>query len=1262
MRSFRQILAFLFLLAVSCGPVWSQASLTSLRGTITDPSGALVPGATVTIEEKSTGFKANQTANGSGEYEFQQIPPGTYLITATSTGFGAQSKQAALLVNQPATVNFKLTLDTTTTTVDVSGEAQTLNVTDASIGNSFNNATIEALPMEGRNVPDLLSLQPGVLYLGRNIDKGSDSRSGAVAGARSDQTNVTLDGLDDNDQENGYAFTGVLRSTLDSVEEFRVTTTGSNADAGRSSGGQVSMVTKSGTNKFHGSAYEYYRPTNTVANDWFNKQAQLASGEPNIPGKIIRNTFGAAVGGPIQKDKLFFFGNYEGQRTAENQQVTQTVPTASFKAGDVVYPSGGTNVTLTPAQIATMDPNCSANGTCPWGPGDDPNMLAIFNQYYPTANGSAQGDGVNLGSYTFSSPYPGSLNTSIAKLDWTPTERHRLFVRGNLQKDTQSAVIQFPGQAPASLTEDNSKGIAAGDTWSISSSLVNDLRYGYVRQGYSIRGLGQEDYVTLRFMTQPVPNAGTNPTSIVSVPVHNVIDNVTWIKGRHTLSAGGNWRRVDNISDTNANSYNNASTNEDWLANSGAIAGQSLANGTVQSLDPGGFGFPAVDSASFIAYNDAIGLLTGLVPQATGQYNFQVSPNGATGTILQDGAYIQRHFHNNEFEYFLQDSFRFRPNLTLTFGIRHTILQTPYEVNGQQIAPTIDTHAWFMKRGSEAAQGQVYEPDLTFAPSGQARGKAPYWPTLWGNIAPRLAIAYAPTAKISIRAGAGIYYDHFGQGITNSFDQLGSFGSQTTLQNPANSFTVDNTPRFTGLQNLPTPLPGAGMTSAVYPYTPPELGGINWGIDSRIKTPYSETFDFSIQREVGGGFTFETSYVGRFGRHLLQQLDLAEPVNLVDPASGMDYFTAGTMLSKLVDQNATAAGYNPQAQVPAIPYFENLFPDAAGTAVGGVGTPGASATQNIYSLLWSQNRGNETGALITMDEGCYPGCGGKLNRYWQKQFTSLYAWSSIGVSSYNAAQLTLRHAMSHGLQMDASYTLSKSIDMGSDTERTGELNSAGSFSEIINSWKPKLNRAVSDFDTRNLVTVNGVYELPFGSGQRFASGVNGIGNALLGGWQYSGLGRWSSGLPFTVIESEWTTNWQIQSAMVQTAFIKMRRHILPTGAPEAFDNPDAINNGYMSGSPLRLPYPGEAGGRNIFRGDGYFDIDSGLSKTWALSERQALKFAWEVFNVTNSVRFDTSPVSSKGGWSSEIGSPSLGVYSSTLSVPRVMQFSLRYSF
>jgi hypothetical protein len=274
---------------------------------------------------------------------------------------------------------------------------------------------IQALPFEGNNVLDLLSLQAGVLFLGDKTTSAqdSDSRSGAVDGARSDQSNVTLDGLDDNDQNKGYAFSGVLRSTRDSVEEFRVVTTNSNADAGRSSGAQVSLVTRSGTNSYHGSVYEYYRPTNTVANDWFNKQAEVSSGEPNVAPKYLRNTFGGSLGAPIRKDDLFYFVAYEGQRTAEDQQVTQEVPRADFRAGNLTYVSSDGTTTLDPAQIASMDPNCSGNGTCPLGPGVNPAAEAYYAQL-PLPNGQQLSDGYNLASYTFASPAPQSLNTLIA--------------------------------------------------------------------------------------------------------------------------------------------------------------------------------------------------------------------------------------------------------------------------------------------------------------------------------------------------------------------------------------------------------------------------------------------------------------------------------------------------------------------------------------------------------------------------------------------------------------------------------------------------------------------------------------------------------------------------------------------------------------------------------------------------------------------------------------------------------------------------------
>ena len=1232
-------------------PSFGQTATTSLRGTIKDPSGALVPGAKITIVDSASGNSLSRVADSSGSYAFAQLQPAKYTITVTATGFGDQTKTAELLVNQPATIDFALSVQSSTVTVDVSAEAQTLNTSDASLGNSADTAQIQALPSETRNVPDLLSLQPGVLYLPPSI---TDSRSGAVNGGRSDQGNVTVDGVDDNDQLGGFAFSGVLRETQDSIDEFRVTTGMSNADQGRSSGAQISMITKAGTNKFHGAAYEYHRPTITVANDWFNKQGEFNLGQANVPGKLVRNIFGGALGGPLLKDRLFFFGNYEGSRISENRQVSETSPTASYQAGELSYPdANGNTVTISKDQFATLDAGCQIcnTATYPENPGANPNVLAIF-QSVPAANGTNLGDGYNTGSFTFSSPNPIRLNTSIARFDFVPNDKHRIFVRGNLQDDVGSSLPsadsteQYPGQGPSHLTQDDSKGFTVGDTWTVNSNLINDIRYGYVRQGFSTRGVGTGDYVNFRFIS----NATAETRSIVtSIPVNNVIDNLSWTKGKHSFQFGGNWRLVHQNHLSDGNSYNSATTNPYWLGGS--------------PPQPEDIGLAPVDGGFDNSYEIAYANLVGTVPEVDNVFNYKIT-SATSGTALPEGSFIPRHFKANEFEWYVQDSWRVKPNLTVTFGVRHTILQTPYETAGQQVSPTIDTHTWYQKREAAARAGQVYEEDLQFAPSGPSYNKPGYWPMSKKDFAPRLAVAYSPDTKTSIRAGAGIYYDHYGQALVNSFDQNGSFGMSSLINNPAGVYGITGdskhlpSPRFLDRRTFPPISAGSAADLTSFPYYAPLYNfAITWGLDSKIKTPYSEAFDLSIQRQMPGGFTVEAAYIGRMGKHLLQQLDLAEPVDYVDPAGGGDYYAAGTALSKAVDAN----NGDSSASVDAIPYFEHVFPFMAN-----LDYDGESATQAIYSNEWAPYRAQygATSALADIDFYCSylsdAECATYQSKFWQDQFSSLYALSSIGSSYYNAGQLTLRHPMSHGFQMDFGYTWSHSIDMGSDTERSTENGTNGSntgaFSEILNTWKPELNRASSDFDTRHLVTVDFVYVLPVGRGKAAFGSAGGLLNAFIGGWQLSGINRWSSALPFSFFEPGWSTNWEIESFGVVTGKVKMRRHFDAAGNPQFFDDPSAINEGIASGGPVRLPYPGEAGQRNNFRGDGYFDLDSGLDKTWKLRELGSLKFAWEVYNVTNTVRFDPASIGSglTGG--------NLGVASTLLTVPRRMQFSLRYDF
>jgi Carboxypeptidase regulatory-like domain/TonB dependent receptor len=1230
--------------------LFSQTATTSLRGTIKDPSGALVPGTKVSLTANANGQMFSTVANSAGSYVFAQIPPAKYTISASAPGFGTQTKVAELLVNQPATIDFALTVESNTVTVDVSSAVQTLNTSDATVGDSVGNATIESLPMEGRDPVSLLTLQPGVLFLGNPQENNTmDSRSGSVSGGRSDQGNVTLDGMDDNDQINGTAFTGVLRATLDSTEEFRVTTSNGTADSGRSSGAQVSIVTKSGANRLHGALYEYYRPTNTVANDWFNKYTEAYLGEKNVPQKYVMNTFGASLGGPIKRDKLFFFGNYEGQRRAIDQVVTRTLPTKPFYDGSLGYEddSGATHW-LSASDVTALDSDCTTNVPC----GPNPYVQQYFaplaaKGIYGTA--PTAGDGVNTAGYIFASPAPVTLNTGIGKIDYTINQKQRMFVRGNLQKDTGNlptgstdcpglvashdcGLQNLPGQPQASRSEDNTKGLAVGHTWTPTSNVVNDFRYGYIRQGYSTRGVGSGsgDWVNFRFVDQPTSHA---LTTIVSVPVHNIIDNFTWTRGKHTVAVGGNWRVILNNRTTDDNSFINASTNPYWLSNS-PNAPADLG---------GGFGN---------SYQIAYGTLMGTVPETQQQYNYSVtSPN--SGSILADGALIPRHFRANEFEYFLQDAWRVSSTLTVTFGIRHSILQAPYETKGQQISPTVDTHDWFLKRGEAAKQGEVFEDDLSFMPSGKANHRPGFWSKQKTNIAPRLAVVYAPNPRTTFRAGAGMYFDHFGQGIVNSFDQEGSYGLSNAIISPAANFSFQNSPRFTGPHDIPS-LEGCPTPSNTvsYPFTPPadpSCGfAITWGIDNHLKTPYAYSLDLSIQRELPAGFMVEANYVGRLGHHLLQQLDIAEPVNLADKKGGGDYFSAGAQLSKISDQN----GGDPNATVEPIAYFEDVFPYMANFDYDG-----ESATQAIYSDAWAPYRYSygETQSLISIDSLNPNGL-----QFWQPQFSSLYAWSSIGTSSYHALQLTLRHPSSHGFTADFNYTFSKSIDMGSGAERSN-LFSTDSFggAAIQNSWNPKQNKGVSDFDARHLITFDWVYSLPFGRGKLIGGNATKLAEMFIGNWQLNGLSRYSGALPFSVFEPGYTTNWELSGPGVVTAPVKVHRHIV-NGVPQVFagDSATAINNGITNGSPIRLPYPGEGGMRNNFRGDGYFDVDGTLTKSWDLTEQMKLKFAAEVYNVGNNVRFDDSPAN----LNANLTQGTFGVYSGMLSTYRRMQFGLRLDF
>ena len=1259
MRSFLRC-GVLFCILMSAILVFAQTATTSLRGVITDPSGAVVPKANVVLTNLATGIGYKTIANGSGFYVFPIVEPATYRVTVTAAGFATEESTLALLVSQPATLNFALRVNSATVTVAVNSGAQQLNLTDATEGNSEGNAVIQALPMEGRNPISLLTLQPGVLYVGSEI---TDSRQGAVAGGRSDQGNITLDGLDDNDQIFGTAFTGILRSTLDSTEEFRVTTSNGTAAASRSSGAQVDLVTKSGTDKYHGALYEYYRPTNTVANSFFYKNEELTTDLPNIPQKYVLNTFGGAIGGPVKKDKLFYFFNYEGQRQAISDVVEATVPTPSFMSGELMYTDATTGKpdTLMPSQVAAMDMPCESNTfngqpVCPNGPGANAAVLSYLSPIKTSTNQIGGDGGLNSAALFFTSPAPSTLNTSILKIDYDLNSKNRFFVRGNLQKDTAAGDENLPGQGPSTFYDDNTKGLAAGYTWTPTDRTVNDLRYGYIRQGWQSGGIAPGNWVDIYGLTQPTAQTGS---TMLHVPVNNITDTLSWNKGAHTFAFGGNWRGITNFHSSNSGSFAGASTNYQYASTFDLPTPANMSSGFNTSWQ--------------IAWAN----LMGIIPELSEPFNYGIT-GPTTATAMPEGAPVVRNFHSNEWEGYVQDTWHARRNLTFTYGVRYTLLETPYETHGQQISYSTDMDAWYKTRESSALHGQVYEPLLSLAPSGKANHTAGFWPEQKKDFAPRIGVVWSPDGKTSIRASAGIYYDHYGESIVNTWDTSGEseVGLAAEVTDTADAYGFEQAPRFTGPHALPNiPLPSFPSTES-YPFAP-NVGvyGINWGMDNHVKTPYAEAYNLSLQHELPGGFLFEEAYVGRLGRHLLQEIDEAEPVDYVDPGGGGDYFSNAAILSKAVDaapfgtqQYGIFAGTTQKINnnIPAIPYFEHVF-----GYMKNYDYLGESATQAVYNDAWAPFRYNngETFSIFWMDVnpyGLFPGSPGSTGSdqpdFWSQQFSSLYAMSSIGTSSYNALQFTIRHPSTHGLTVDFNYTFSKSLDLGSETERSNiftDVDDAYTNFAIQNTWNPKLNKGVSDFDTHSLFTADWIYALPVGRGKAALGGMNRLGDFFIGGWQWAGLTRVTSGLPFTLESPAYPTNFDNPAMSFNVGGVQTHRNIT-NGIPHVFDaaTTAAIGNGIYSGYPIRLPYAGEAGARNIFRGDGYFDIDSSLTKTWNLFEGTQLKFAAEAYNITNSVRFDTSLAGLVGG----TGDATLGTYDAPLSTYRRMQFGLRLDF
>lgn len=1205
------------------------AQNSSLQGVITDAQGAIIPQAIVAITNTDTSAQRSTVSGATGAYLFAEVPPGPYSIEVKRPGFSTYVAKLTLQVSLPETLNVQLLVGQATTTVSVTAEVDVVNTENATVGNVFNTTQIESLPLQTRNIASLLTTQPGV------------TSGGNVLGGSSSQNYITLDGVDVNGFSGSSSISGgsgALPVPLDSVQEFRTVIAGQGADLGRASGGQVSIVTKGGSNQFHGALYEFNRNTDFEANDWFSNRAGVAR------PALIRNQYGADLGGPVKKNKLFFFYNYEGRKDRSQSATSDTVPSSTFAQGIVqVKLKSGAIDSLTPAQVKQIDP---------LGIGENPYILNLMQQY-PAGNDplAASDKGLNFNVLLFNAPKPLNNHVQVGKLDYILNNKQTISVRGTLNGASQvSSVELFPGQQPQSVSQDDSKGISARYTYVISSSLVNVANFGYTRGGSASTG-------TLNV----VPTFGfTSLQSTVRgnqsfTPTQNYTDDLTWTRGKHTLQFGVNVHQVEQITNSANNEPSYGFNSQTLLQLGGDITGDVSTY----------LGGAALFSTSNVI--SAFGAIFGILNNGSGSYNYAIS-----GAAIPFGQPITRDFKDIGPEFYAQDAWKVKPNLTVTYGLRYSIYGVPYEANGVEVVPTTQLNNYFAQRQQAAASGS---PDyneanayITYKVAGPVNHGPAYFPTDYLNFAPRFGVAYAPKGTLekflgkgsALRAGYSILYDNYGASLASSFSSNGSPGLVSSFTQAVNT-NYTTSQRYNGTSATYTTLtPPSG---GAFPYTPPLLQSgftILDGVSSDLKAPYEHLINVTYARPLPKHMSMEVSYAGRLTHRGLVQQDYGQPLSQYrDPQSGQTWQQAAGVLANLYYAGLTPAAVkaNPSL-VPLQPFFQNQTPGMSGYNFTG------SASANMFYEAYQAFSGSWLDTLNQMDRihstlggsangGCIfiTGC----NTVFPTQASSWYTYTNAGQAAYNAMLVSIRRSVTNGWGYDFNYTWSHSIDDMSQG--------------FQNSFIPTSNMGPSSFDYRHQINGNVVVDLPVGRGRKFGKNMWRWADGIVGGWQVSSLFTFHTGAPLNCSASgQYNVNYQTSSwCIVDPGAPKPATSGLTfdqLGIPNLFSNTSAGNN-------LVPGYAGVAGYNGLYRGLAFWGDDMAVNKNFKLpKESMRLTVRVEAYNVFNKQEFsnpslsisDLDPGTTSNGLASNFGSSTFGEIKSSASSPRVLQAVMRITF
>jgi len=1258
------VVTFLAGMLLSASVAMAQTE-ANVSGTVTDPSGAHVVGATVLARNASTGVAVPAQTNEAGVYTMPALPQGTYTFTAEHPGFRKSViDNVVLQVGTVLTLNMALELGQTTETVEVQALATEVNATSASVGNVVDSKRLLDLPLNGRSAYDLILTQPGV----------QEGTNFYLNGAQGASVNFTMDGvtaMDNLHQSAFYLYSNVV--SVDRAEEFRVVTSPADAEYGRGSG-QVQMVTRAGGNRFNGSAFYELRNAELNANNFFNNlQGSKADGTPLAPrSQLKQNNYGVRFGGPVKRNKMFFNGIYEPYKQRNFNTINQTVYTPTALQGIFRFYPGVPNGN---AQAAIPTVNVSGAPVQPAGAtgplqsvnvlGRDPNHLTtdptgIMSHvlgYMPLPNNYLVGDGLNTAGFTWNYPVPVNFELYEGRVDYNFDDKEHLAITLSQQSYHSFNVATpppFPGvPGQADPTETTTYTAALTSVW--RPDLLNEARMGIfrtrtiVQTPYYPGTAGAKGFLPTIDGTQtivdPVAAASGGVTGPYGVfpnngipgnylnPTYQYGDNLTWIKGRHSFKGGVQMRYIS------LSGFDFGLTNLP-VVTLGAPPLQPISNISTGNAIPG-IGQNATVAAA---------LLENLSGATLDALNQNISPGGPNPKFLV-GQQPYHDWHQNEFDWFFKDDFKVTPSLTLNLGVRWELYTAPSEVQGKGVAPVGSSAGLFGISGTNMSS--LFNPFATGgSPTvvqpigpGTSNPNTPFYRTDYKNFAPALGLAWAVPGdgfwkhlsggkdKMTIRIGYGIGYQRLPIGVINTVG-----GAEPGLSEIDTAFTSTNLGNVAvpvqpaGVPLAPVPLIGTGShTQTLYAY------------NTNLRTPYTQNYNFTLTRALTNTVTLSLAFVGSKSSELVRTVNTNE-VNIFENGlvGAFNTLLAGGD-SPLIDQ-----------------IFSNSYP-AVAAAGGGSNYVRTNSATNVF--LANDNPGglanyiNTTTALSGNAGGLLKNAGLPLNFIVANpQFLNTYLTGNFGNSSYNSLQIQVTKRFSHGFNLQSSYVWSKNL--GDDEGDFGGQTTAGG---TVDSYRTLRNESLDkrplSFDYESVFKINGLYELPFGPNKPFLHSTNGFMSRVFGGWQLGAIGIAYSGQPISFIAQD-SINFVTASATglsgnttSSAAFTPMLLGAQPGGGVNKTGNGVVYFNGLTqivdpsvagisnsalrslstlraiagpNGQPLLInPPPGVLGalGDGSLRGPGAKQVNVNLIKRIRINERFNLQIGATAENITNTPIF-----------------------------------------